>query len=117
MRRLFAETLQTLLCVQATLIPLAMSFLNLSCSVRDSVGLGCWAEANRRSLANFRDLNALDAKASLLGKQLFMTFMHCLLTLDTWCFFVVWGLFDGLVYLFAFGVFYFFFPRLCYCYL
>lgn len=74
------------------------------------MGLGCWAEANRRSLANFRDLNALDAKASLLGKQLFMTFMHCLLTLDTWCFFVVWGLFDGLVYLFAFGVFYFFSP-------
>lgn len=70
----------------ATLILLAMSFLISSVQLgvgRDSVDLSCWVEANHRSLASFRGLNALDAKASLLGKQLFMTLVLCLLTLDT----------------------------------
>lgn len=45
----------------------------LICSGRDSVSLGCWAEANHIFLASFRGLNLLDAKPSLFGKQLFGT--------------------------------------------
>lgn len=93
-KALCRNTPDTPMC-SATLIPLAVSFLHLFCSVRDSVGLDCWVEANHRSLASFRDLNALDAKASLLGKQLFMTFMHCLLTLGTWCFLLCVGCLMG----------------------
>lgn len=61
-------------------------FPHLFYVVRDGqgrCGVDLLPEAIPRSPGSFTGLNALDAKACLLGKQLFMTFVGCLLTLET----------------------------------